>query len=225
MTATHGCISVVVVDDDVRVRSDLSTLLDLELDIVVVGSAADGATAVEMCGRLEPDVVVMDVRMPGMNGIEATRVLRERHTDRCRVLVVTTFDLDDYVIGAVRMGASGFLLKDQAPEELAAGVRTVAAGNAVVAPRATARLLRELVTPTVSSPPTSVLSARELDVVSLMAKGLSNDEIAEAACISRATVKSHVSSTLTKLGLSSRLQIVVWAYENGYVERDPSRRT
>jgi DNA-binding NarL/FixJ family response regulator len=221
----QSCVTVVVVDDDVRVRTDLAALLDLEIDIDVVGSAADGATAVELCDRLTPDVVVMDVRMPGMNGIDATRMLRERHTDRCRVLVVTTFDLDEYVLGAVRVGASGFLLKDQAPDQLAAGVRTVAAGNAIVSPRATARLLAELVTPTRPSAPTqstSVLSARELEVVRLMARGLSNDEIAEAAYISRATVKSHVSSTLTKLGLGSRLQIVVWAYENGYVEASPS---
>lgn len=218
MNAPHQ-VTVVVVDDDQRVRHDFAALLDLEDDIDVLGCAGDGATGVDLCRRLAPAVVVMDVRMPGMDGIEATRQLREDHDDRCRVLVVTTFDLDDYVLGAVRMGASGFLLKDQAPEQLAAAVRTVASGNATVSPRATARLLAELVEPTTTSRRPNTLTERELDVVGLMATGLSNDDIAAAAFISRTTVKSHVSSILTKLGLSSRLQIVVWAYENGHIQR------
>jgi len=211
-----GAIRTVVVDDDARVRRDLATLLELEADIAVVAVAADGAAAVDVCDRLTPDVVVMDVRMPVMDGIEATRLLRRRHRARCRVLVLTTFDLDDYVLGAVRAGASGFLLKDQAPDHLAAAVRTIAAGDGIVAPRATARLLQEFVQPTLAdqrSP--DGLTDREVDLVRLMARGLSNTEIAAEAYISRATVKTHVSNILGKLNLTSRIQIVVWAYEHG----------
>jgi DNA-binding NarL/FixJ family response regulator len=213
-------LRVVVADDDPRIRGDFTALLDLEPDITVVGTADDGAQAVELSSRLLPHVVVMDVRMPGRNGIEATRALRRRHRDRCRVLVVTTFDLDEYVLGAVRAGAAGFLLKDQAPDLLAPAVRTVAAGDGVVSPRATARLLRELVAPGLDDQrPPAGLTEREAEVVTLMARGLSNDEIALRAGITRATVKTHVSNVLAKLGLTSRLQVVVWAYENGLAPR------
>jgi DNA-binding NarL/FixJ family response regulator len=209
-------LRVVVADDDPRVRDDFTTLLGLEHDIAVVGTAADGEEAVEIATRLQPHVVVMDVRMPGRNGIEATRALRRRHLDRCRVLVVTTFDLDEYVLGAVRAGAAGFLLKDQAPELLASAVRTVAAGEGVVSPRATARLLRELVAPGLAEDRRPAgLTEREAEVVVLIARGLSNDEIARRAGITRATAKTHISNVLAKLGLASRLQVVVWAYENG----------
>ncbi len=209
-------IEAVIADDDPRVRRDFAILLDLEPDIAVVGTAANGAEAVEVCTALEPHVVVMDVRMPRTDGIEATRQLRRRFRDRCRVLVVTTFDLDDYVLGAVRAGAGGFVLKDQAPELLAAAVRTVAAGDGIVSPRATARLLRELVAPgRAGERLPGGLTDREADLVTLMARGLSNEEIAARARISRATVKTHVSNILAKLGLTSRLQIVVWAYEHG----------
>jgi DNA-binding NarL/FixJ family response regulator len=211
-------IRVVVIDDDERVRHDFRAVLELEADMEVVGLAADGVVGVELCTRLQPDVVVMDVRMPSMNGIEATRLLRERSTTTCRVLVVTTFDLDDYVLGAVRAGASGFLLKDQAVPSLAAAVRTVAAGDAIVSPRATALLLAELVRPAGPKPSDGhPLTDREAEVVRLMARGLSNDDIATTAAIARSTVKTHVSSVLTKLGLTSRIQIVVWAYEQGWV--------
>ena len=223
-------LRVVIVDDDPRVRHDFTELLELETDIEVIGSAADGEIGVELCIRLEPDVVVMDVRMPRRNGIEATRLLRTQFTISCRVLVMTTFDLDDYVLGAVRAGASGFLLKDRAVETLADAVRTVAAGEAIVAPRATARLLAELVTPSVARPGAPhPLTDRELAVVQLLARGLSNDDIASAAMISRATVKTHVSNVLTKLGLTSRIQIVVWAYEHGWTpsatQHAPPQRT
>ena len=220
MRAPDQTLHVVVADDDPRVRGDFSALLALEPDLAVVGTAADGDAAVDLCARLLPHVVVMDVRMPGRNGIEATRHLRRRHRDRCRVLVVTTFDLDDYVLGAVRAGAAGFLLKDQAPELLAGAVRTVAAGDGVVSPRATARLLRELVAPGLADDRTAGgLTERETEVVALMARGLRNEDIAVQAHISRATVKTHVSNILAKLGLSSRLQVVVWAYEHGLVPR------
>lgn len=151
------------------------------------------------------------------DGIEATRRLRRRHRTGCRVLVITTFDLDEHVLGAVRAGAAGFLLKDRAPEQLADAVRTVAAGDGIVSPRATARLLREFVPPALDGPAPAGLTDRETDLVRLLARGLSNDQIAAAARISRATVKTHVSSILAKLGLTSRLQVVVWAYEHGLI--------
>ena len=212
-------IRVVVADDDVRVRRDFRALLELESDIEVLAVVPDGSAAVEICSRLHPDVVVMDVRMPSVDGIEATRLLRSSGLPT-RVLVVTTFDLDQYVMAAVRAGASGFLVKDQAPERLAEAVRIVASGDAVVSPRATARLLQEFVDPAPTSGDSGGrLTAREEEVVRLMARGLSNDDIAMEALISRATVKTHVSSILSKLGLSSRIQIVVWAYEHGFALR------
>ncbi len=208
-------ITVLIADDDERVRSDFRNLLQLEPDIDVVGVAADGVEAVELANRLHPDVVVMDIRMPGTNGIEATLRLRSGPSTHSKVLVVTTFDLDEYVLGAARAGASGFLLKDQAVAELAKAVRIVAAGDALVSPRATARLLEEFVKPALSvSNQARMLTDRELDVVRLMAKGLSNEEIAREAFISVGTVKTHVSSVLSKLHLQSRIQIVVWAFEN-----------
>ncbi len=216
---------VVIADDDERVRRDFSELLLLEPDMDVVGLVADGATAVEFCQRLRPDVVVMDIRMPVMNGIDATRVLRVENLDSCKVLVVTTFDLDEYVLGAARAGASGFLLKDQAPEELARAVRAAASGDAIVSPRATARLLQEFVTRSaVITPAVRVLTDREVEMVTLMAKGMSNDDIAREAFVSLGTVKTHVSNILAKLHLQSRIQIVVWAYENG-VATVPSQGT
>jgi DNA-binding NarL/FixJ family response regulator len=215
---------VVIADDDERVRRDFRELLLLEPDMDVVGVVADGATAVEFCDRIRPDVVVMDIRMPIRNGIDATKQLRASNPDWCKVLVVTTFDLDEYVLGAARAGASGFLLKDQAPEELARAVRAAASGDAIVSPRATARLLQEFV---VRSPiltqAVRALTDREVEVVRLMAKGLSNEDIAREAFVSLGTVKTHVSNILAKLALQSRIQIVVWAFENG-VTNSPSQR-
>lgn len=206
-------LRVLVADDDARLRDDLCRLLDLEPDMTVVGAAADGAEAVRVAERTRPDVVVMDVRMPVLDGIGATRLLRRRVGEGCRVLVMTTFDLDEYVVGAVRAGAAGFLLKDSAPDDLADAVRTVSSGEGVVSPRATARLLHRFAEPVASTDPR--LTPREADLVRLLARGLSNAEMAAAAHISRATVKTHVSNILTKLGLSSRLQLVVWAYDHG----------
>jgi DNA-binding NarL/FixJ family response regulator len=215
---------VVIADDDERVRRDFRELLLLEPDIDVVGVVADGATAVEFCERIRPDVVVMDIRMPIRNGIDATKQLRASNPDWCKVLVVTTFDLDEYVLGAARAGASGFLLKDQAPEELARAVRAAASGDAIVSPRATARLLQEFVVRSpVLTQAVRALTDREVEVVRLMAKGLSNEDIAREAFVSLGTVKTHVSNILAKLALQSRIQIVVWAFENG-VTNSPSQR-
>jgi DNA-binding NarL/FixJ family response regulator len=209
-------LRVVIADDDARVRRDFRSLIELEPDIEVVGLAPDGAVAIDLAARLQPDVVVMDVRMPAMDGIAATKRLRKGNPTHSRVLVITTFDVDEYVLGAARAGASGFLLKEDAPEELARGVRAVAAGDALVSPRATARLLHEFV---VVSPrytdAVAALTDREIDIVRLMAKGMNNDQISEAAVISLGTTKTHVSNVLSKLNLQSRIQIVVWAYENG----------
>lgn len=204
-------ISVVIVDDDPRVRQDFRTLLELEPDIVVAGVAGDGRSGVDLISRVTPDVVVMDVRMPLLDGIEATKELRQ-HGAGYRVLVVTTFDLDEYVLAAVRAGASGFVLKDQAPELLANAVRTVARGDAIVAPRATARLLQEFTRPATHMG-TGPLSDREFEIAQLIARGLSNREIASTLVISSATVKTHVSSILTKLDLVSRVQIALWMHE------------
>jgi DNA-binding NarL/FixJ family response regulator len=218
MTEVPHKLRVVIADDDERVRQDFAALLELEPDIEVVGIAADGLTAVDLCLRVNPHVVVMDIRMPGLNGIDATAHLRVNNPPTSRVLVVTTFDLDEYVLSAARAGASGFLLKDQAPDQLAEAVRIVAAGDAIVSPRATARLLREFATPSNQPAITDMpLSEREVEIVRLMAQGMSNEDIARVAFVSIATVKTHVSSVLSKLGLQSRLQIVVWAYDTGTV--------
>lgn len=206
-------ITALVADDDARVCDDLAVLLDLEPDITVVDAVGDGRAAVQAAGRLRPDVVVMDVRMPVLDGIAATAQLRSV-AGSGQVLVLTTFDLDEYVLGAVRAGAAGFLLKDAAPDHLAGAVRTVAAGHALVDPRATARLLRALVRP---EPADHRLTEREVDMVCRLARGLSNAEIAAESHLSRLTVKAHLSSILAKLGLTSRIQVVVWAYEHGLV--------
>ncbi len=207
-------IRVLIADDDERVGRSFTALLELEMDIEVVAVVHDGEMAVEVAQRLKPDVIVMDIRMPRLDGIAATQRLRSANPAWGKVLVVTTFDLDEYVLGAARAGSSGFLLKDQAPEELARAVRLVASGDAMVSPRATARLLQEFVQPLMSSRAAEVLTDREIEVVRLMARGMSNDDIAREAFISIGTVKTHVSNILSKLQLQSRIQIVVWAYEH-----------
>ncbi len=213
MTAADP-IRVVLADDDPRIRVDLAALLDLEDDLAVVAVAADGREAVDYCRRHQPNVAVLDVRMPVLSGIEATRRIRQHPAAATRVLVITTFDLDSYVFGAIRAGAAGFLLKDRTVDELATAVRTIAAGDGVVAPRATARLLEAFAAPRPSSP-AAPLTERETELVTLLATGMSNSDVAVALRVSPATVKTHVSNVLTKLGLGSRLQVVVWAYENG----------
>ena len=214
-------IRVVVADDQDIVRAGFSALLDTQPDITVVGSAGDGAAAVRVCREQRPDVVLMDLRMPVMDGIEATRELATDGEDGPRVLMLTTFDLDEYVYDALSAGASGFLLKDVAAERLFDAVRVVAAGDALLAPSVTRRLIGEFarMRPRPASPPERLreLTPRETEVLRLVAEGLSNGEIAERLVVSEETVKTHVSRVLMKLGLRDRTQAVVTAYESGLV--------
>jgi len=213
-------IRVLLVDDQELVRAGFRLILELADGIEVVGEAADGREAVGLAKELQPDVVLMDVRMPELDGIEATRRLWQAGVD-ARVLVLTTFDLDEYVYGAVRAGASGFLLKDAPREQLVTAVRTVARGEALLAPAITRRLIERFVdrpAPVEAAPALAELSARELEVLRLVARGLSNAEIAGELVIGEATVKTHVARVLRKLGLRDRVQAVVLAYESGVVE-------
>jgi DNA-binding NarL/FixJ family response regulator len=216
-------IRVLVADDQAVVRAGFRTILESEDDIEVVGEAADGAAAVAVARRHRPDVVLMDVRMPGTDGIAATRELAGAAVaDPVPVLVITTFDLDEYVFAALRAGASGFLLKDTEPDDLVAAVRVVAAGDGLVAPSVTRTLIAEFAR--VSSPPaptagdpTADLTEREREILLLIAKGLSNTEIADVLVVSASTVKTHVGNLLAKLGCRDRVQAVVFAYESGAV--------
>ena len=217
-------LTVLITDDQPLMRSALRTCLDAEPDITVVGEAANGAEAVRLAERLQPAVVVMDVRMPVMDGLEATRRITERAgTGRPRVLVMTTFDLDEYIIDALRAGASGFLLKDAPPEELVHAVRVIDAGEALLAPAVTRRLL-DLRARTLPPVPDGrrdaalrTVTARELDVLRLVARGLSNLEIAHALELAPSSVKTHVGHLLTKLSCNDRVQLVVFAYEHELV--------
>jgi DNA-binding NarL/FixJ family response regulator len=213
-------ISVLLADDQPLLRRGFRMILEAEPDLTVTAEAGDGAEAVELTRRQAPDVVLMDIRMPGTDGIEATRRITVAHPD-VRVLVLTTFDLDEYAFGALRAGASGFLLKDVRPAELVAAIRTVAAGDAVVSPRVTRRLLEEYAQVLPPSgdqyPQLAALTDREREVLVLVARGLSNAELAASLYVSEATVKSHVGRILSKLGLRDRVQIVVLAYESGLI--------
>ncbi|WP_405014919.1 response regulator [Kitasatospora sp. NBC_01539] len=215
--------SILIVDDQAMVRQGFGALLDAHPGLHVVGDAADGAAALEAAARLDPDVVVMDVRMPVMDGLEATRRLLRGPGDRPRVLVLTTFDLDDYVYEALRAGASGFLLKDAPAEELVHAVRVVAAGDALLAPSVTRRLIADFASRRPAAPrggparQLAGLTPRETEVLELIARGLSNAEIARALVVVEQTVKTHVSRVLAKLGLRDRAQAVVFAYESGLV--------
>jgi DNA-binding NarL/FixJ family response regulator len=212
-------IRVLLADDQELVRSGFRLILELADGIEVVGEAVDGREAVQLAKELKPDVVLMDVRMPDVDGIEATRQLRAAGLET-RVLVLTTFDLDEYVYAAVRAGASGFLLKDAPREQLVTAVRTVARGEALLAPAITKRLIERFVARPVpeSVPGVAELSAREGEVLRLLARGLSNAEIAAELFVGEATVKTHVARVLAKLGLRDRVQAVVFAYEHGLVE-------
>jgi DNA-binding NarL/FixJ family response regulator len=210
-------IRVLVADDQALVRSGFRMILEAREDLEVVGEAENGAEAVELAGRLEPDVILMDVRMPEVDGVEATRRLAG---SKARVIILTTFDLDEHVVEALRAGASGFLLKDVRPEQLVEAVRVVAAGDALLAPTVTRRLLdRFAAALPVEAPPPSLdtLTARELEILRLLASGYSNAEIAAELVVSEATVKTHVSSVLRKLGVRDRVQAVVIAYDTGLV--------
>ncbi len=213
-------IRVVLADDQALVRGGFRMILDARDDIEVVGEAADGAEAVELVTRLAPDVVLMDVRMPGVGGIEATRRIVASGS-ATRVVMVTTYDLDEYVFSALDAGASGFMLKDIRPEELADAVRVVARGDALLAPSVTRRLLDRFAAmiPRPAAPTDALadLTAREAEVLRLVALALSNSEIAAHLHLTEATVKTHVSSVLRKLGLRDRVQAVVLAYEAGLV--------
>jgi DNA-binding NarL/FixJ family response regulator len=214
-------IRVVVADDMALVRGGMKMILEADPGIRVVGEADDGAAAVEEAIRTSPDVAVMDIRMPGVDGIEATRRLQQRMPS-VRVLVVTTFHLDEYVHEALRAGAAGFLLKDTAPDSLVGAVRTVAAGDALLSPAVTRQLIEHYVQrPAPDAALTgklAELTPRELDVARLVARGMTNAEIAATLFLGEGTVKTHVTAILSKLGLRNRTQIVVAAYESGLVE-------
>jgi DNA-binding NarL/FixJ family response regulator len=212
-------IKVLVADDHALARGGLRVMLDVQDDLEVVGEAEDGAQAVEEALRLRPDVVVMDIRMPRLDGIEATRRLR-KHAGAPSVLVLTTFDLDEYVYEALRAGAGGFMLKDAPPGQLAEAVRTVAAGDTLLAPAVTRRLVERFVkrpSPGAGDELTE-LTERELEVLRHVGRGLSNAEIAGRLYLSEATVKTHLTRILSKLGLRDRVQAVVFAYETGLIE-------
>jgi DNA-binding NarL/FixJ family response regulator len=215
-------IRVLIADDHELMRNGLRAILDAQQDIEVVGEAEHGAQAVENAIRLRPDVVIMDIRMPRLDGIEATKRLAVQGEKAPKVLVLTTFDLDDYVYEALRAGAAGFLLKDTPPRQLAEAVRTIAAGESLLAPAVTKRLIERYV----SRPPGDTarrerfaeLTERELEVLQLITRGLSNAEIGARLFLSEATVKTHVTRILGKLGVRDRVQAVVLAYETGLVQ-------
>jgi DNA-binding NarL/FixJ family response regulator len=215
-------IRVLIVDDQSLVRAGFRMILEAEQDVEVVGEAADGREALDAARELQPDVILMDVRMPNVDGLEATRRLLDGKEEGPRVLILTTFDLDEYVYEALRVGASGFLLKDTPPEQLVDAIHVVASGDALLSPVITRRVIEEFV----RRPPDSVrkpapeleqLTTRELEMLTYVARGLSNAEIAKAAFVSETTVKTHVAHILMKLHLRDRVQAVVFAYENGVV--------
>lgn len=222
-------IRVVVADDQPLVRAGLTTMIGAEPDLEVVAAVGDGRAAVEAARTLAADVVCMDIRMPGTDGITATAELCGPGVeDPVPVLVITTFDVDDYLFGALEAGASGFLLKDAEPEAVVDAVRAVARGHGTLDNSLTRRVVQEMVTrrrtqPVVAARATDLLTPRELDILMLLAEGLSNDDIARRLVLEVSTVKSHLARMLPKLGVKSRLQAVVWAYQNGVVEVGPGR--
>jgi DNA-binding NarL/FixJ family response regulator len=215
-------IRVLIADDQALVRAGFRMVLEEESDIEVVGEAANGRQAIHSVGRLKPDIVLMDIRMPELDGIAATReIASDEAPHSARVLILTTFDLDEYVYDALGAGASGFLLKDAPPEQLTEGIRVVASGEALLAPTVTRRLIEDFsrARPAGREPPHGLdeLTPRELEVWGLLARGMSNAEIAKSLVVSETTVKTHVARVLTKLRLRDRVQAVVLAYESGLV--------
>ncbi len=215
-------VKVMLVDDQPLLRTGFRMVLEAEPDVSIVAEASDGAEAVDLARRLLPDVVLMDIRMPRMDGVAATQAIVDAKLP-VRVLILTTFDLDEYVIGSLRAGAAGFLAKDVPAEDLVAAIRSVASGDAIVAPRILKRLLEKFVDrlpePNEAAPThLDSLTDREREVLALVAKGLSNSEIAKELTVSETTVKTHVGHVLTKLGLRDRVQAVVLAYETGLVK-------
>lgn len=226
--ADAGTLRVLLADDQEIVRTGLRMILDAQPGIEVVGEAADGRRAVELARRLRPDVCLFDIRMPGLDGLEATRLVAGPDVeDPLAVVVVTTFDLDEYVYGALRAGARGFLLKDAGPALLAQAVHAAAAGDALIAPSVTGRLLGAFA---VAGPgatpaqPVEPLTEREEEVLAAVARGLTNAEVCEALRISLSTVKTHVASLMAKLGARNRVEIAIWAYETGRAGGAAGRR-
>ena len=209
-------IRVLLADDQALVRGGFRLILDAEPDIEVIAEAADGNEAIERALETRPDLVLMDIRMPVLDGIEATRQLLPQLAGT-RVVMLTTFDLDDYIVDAFRAGASGFLLKTAPPPQLVAAIRTVHCGDALLAPVSTRRLIEQFARPPHQTPALGGLTAREHDVLRLLARGLTNAEIAAKLVVEPSTIKSHVASLLAKLGLRDRVQAVVFAYENGLI--------
>jgi DNA-binding NarL/FixJ family response regulator len=213
-------IRVLLADDQALVRAGFRSLLDAQEDIEVVGEAVDGQEALRLAADLRPDVILMDIRMPGVDGLEATRrIAADQSLRDCRIVILTTFDLDEYLFEAVRAGATGFLLKDAEPGELVHAVRVAAAGEALLSPSITRRLVEEFATRAKAPPAAGLeeLTDREREVVALVAEGLSNEEIAARLYMSPATAKTHVSRAMGKLGARDRAQLVVLAYESGLV--------
>ena len=214
-------IRILLADDQTLVRAGFRALLDAQDDMKVVGEAVDGDDAVRLVTSLIPDVVLMDIRMPHCDGLEATRrIVADERLAQVKIIILTTFDLDEYIFEAIRVGASGFLVKDTEPVDLIRGIQAVARGDALLSPGVTRRLIAEFATltrKTVPVPELGALTEREREVMALVAAGLSNDEIAERLVVSPATAKTHVSRTMMKLGARDRAQLVVFAYESGLV--------
>jgi DNA-binding NarL/FixJ family response regulator len=214
-------IKVLLVDDQAMVRAGIHMILEAENDIHVIGEAEDGTKAVASAHKLKPDVVLMDIQMPLMNGLEATRQITQTPGNTCRILILTTFERDDYVFDALRAGASGFILKNAPPEDLIAAVRVVAEGNALLAPSVTRRIINEFAqrTPRVDlKAGLGSLTEREIEVMRLIAKGKTNAEIAGDLFVGETTVKTHISNLFAKLDLRDRVQAVVYAYESGLIQ-------
>jgi DNA-binding NarL/FixJ family response regulator len=214
-------IKILLVDDQAMVRAGIHMILEAENDICVVGEAEDGAKAVVSARKLKPDVVLMDIQMPLLNGLESTRQIIQTPGNTCRILILTTFERDDYVFEALRAGASGFILKNAPPEDLIEAVRVVADGNALLAPSVTRRIINEFAQRTPRKDlkdKLSSLTEREIEVMRLIAKGKTNSEIAADLFVGETTVKTHISNLFTKLDLRDRVQAVVYAYESGLIQ-------